>query len=78
MTSGVVDTRTTLPPLPADLVACFGPHTLVPRPQGKGSLSAAEVERLVAQLKISEWAHDRCGRRLIAFYEALAAGLKGR
>lgn len=76
-TSGVVDARTTLPPLPADLVACFGPRTIVPRPAGKGPLSAAEVERLIARLKISEWAHDRCGRRLIAFYEALAAGLKG-
>jgi hypothetical protein len=67
-----------LPPVPADLRACFGPRTLVPRPQGAGAISAAEVERLVARLKMSEWAHDRCGRRLIAWYEALAAGLKGR
>mgnify|MGYP000853111033 CR=1 FL=1 len=70
-TSGTADLRRTLPPIPADLHACFGAATLVPRPAGSGPITADEIVRLVARLKLSEHVHDRCGLRLIAWYEAL-------
>lgn len=64
--------------MPADLRECFGQATLVARPKGAGPMTAAEVKRLVAALKMSEFAHDRCGRRLIAWYETLADDLSKR
>ena len=58
----------TLPPLPSDLRVCFESTVEAPDP---GSLSRAEVIRLIAELKRSETLKTFCGKRLIAFYETL-------
>lgn len=59
----------TYPELPADLKTCF--DSIVPQPD-PGSMSKAQVMRLIANLKQSETVKVACGKRLIAFYESLA------
>jgi len=58
------------PVLPADLTVCF--NSQVPAPKA-GSLSKGQVMALIAALRKSETEKTECGRRLIAFYESLAA-----
>ena len=56
--------------LPADLPVCFQKQVPAPKP---GPLSKAQIIQLVSALKKSEVEKTECGRRLIAFYEALSS-----
>jgi hypothetical protein len=58
-----------LAPVPADLRVCFA--RLVPPPP-PGPLTKKQVIRLIGELKASELAKSRCGKRLIAWYETQA------
>ncbi|MPZ19512.1 MAG: hypothetical protein GEV06_16570 [Luteitalea sp.] len=57
--------------MPADVQTCFSQYVKAP----KGPLSKRAVVRLIAELKRSEVAKSRCGRRLIGFYNSIAKGL---
>lgn len=61
-----------LPPLPADLKTCFVSKVPAPEP---AALSRAELFGLIGRLKASADDKDRCGRRLVCFYEDVARGL---
>lgn len=65
--SGAI-TKPSYPVLPADLQVCFV-HT-VPAPKA-GTMSKAQVLKLIADLKQSEGSKTACGKRLIKFYDAL-------
>lgn len=56
--------------VPADLRLCFDRLVPIP-PQGK--MSAQQVARLVADLRRSEVAKSRCGKRLLSWYDKQAA-----
>jgi hypothetical protein len=58
-----------LAPVPADLKVCFA--RLVPPPP-PGPLTRKQVIRLIGELKTSELAKSRCGKRLIVWYETQA------
>lgn len=61
-----------LPPVSADLKACFEKRAFIP----KGPWSKAQVISIIGRLQASEDEKDGCGKRLISFYEDLAAGMK--
>ena len=63
-----------LPPPPSDLSACFA--RLVPMPAA-GVITRKDIVALVAALRASEAAKSACGKRLLAWYDAEAAGLRG-
>jgi hypothetical protein len=62
-----------LPDVPADIRTCFA--KLVPAPVAT-KLTNRDLVQLVADLRASEYAKTDCGRRLLAFYDNLTAGLK--
>jgi hypothetical protein len=64
--------RVDLPPMPADLPACF--QRLVKAPTGK-TLTQKQVFRLIADLRRSEVEKANCGARALAFYDDVRAGL---
>ncbi len=66
-------TDAALPPIPADVRVCFASVVPAPRP---GAMTAAEIARLIADLRRSDLAKTQCGRRLIGFYDTVAAELK--
>lgn len=70
MTSGTdvpAPVRQRLAEIPSDIKTCF--DQVVPRPP-KGDLTREDIIRLIGDFKKSEAAKSRCGKRLIAFYEA--------
>ncbi len=62
--------RSALPPIPLDIKLCFDTAVAAPKP---GAMTKADVIKLVAALKLSDDAKTECGRRLIVFYESMAA-----
>lgn len=62
-----------LPTVPADIRTCF--DKLVPAPMVT-KLTNRDLVQLVADLRASEYAKTDCGKRLLAFYDAMTAGLK--
>jgi hypothetical protein len=67
-----------LPPVPADLKACFASGTLVPAPAAGQPRTERQVVDLIGQLKKSETYKNACGQRLITWYETVLTGLRGR
>jgi len=67
VTSGKVTISTQLPPVPAELRACFkGVVKIKDAP-----LTVGEVEALWKNDRVRAVATDRCGKRLAAWYDTL-------
>lgn len=64
-----VESRVDLPPVPADLKACFKRKVGIP---SAGSMTKRQIAALIAKLKESADAKDDCGNRLVAWYEDIA------
>ena len=63
--------RVDLPPVPADLKICFHRKIGIPAPE---AMTKRQVTALIASLKNSADDKDRCGTRLVCWYEDIAAG----
>lgn len=63
----------TLPAVPADVRTCF--DELVPPPTA-AKMTNQQIVKLIADLRQSELGKSGCGKRLLAFYDSLAGGLK--
>jgi len=59
----------TLPPVPADIQACFRGVVDIPN----RALTVAEVERLWSQDRLRSAAQRQCGQRLIDWHEEIRA-----
>lgn len=69
----IADTNSELPPVPADIQACFR-RSVVDVPDR--DLTAADIESLWKQDRLRSIVMRNCGQRFLAWYEMIRKGWK--